>query len=102
MFKGIVSGIILMLSANFAFAQTSDIICSNDLAEIEKTLKENFKENFIFSGVNSVNIYFRFYAGPKSWTIVFKRPDSSYCTGPAFSGITTDPPKIQNKAGINV
>ena len=51
MVKGILSGIVLMLSANFAFAQTSDIICSNDLAEIEKTLKENFKETFIFSGV---------------------------------------------------
>ena len=102
MFKGIVSGIILMLSANFAFAQTSDIICSNDLAEIEKTLKENFKETFIFSGINLVNVYFRFYAGPKSWTVVFKHPDNSYCTGPAFSGTTIEPPQIQNKVGIDV
>lgn len=102
MFKGIVSGIVLMLSANFSFAQTSDIICSNDLAEVEKNLKENFKETFIFSGVNSVNIYFRFYAGPKSWTVVFKHPNNSYCTGPSFSGTTREPPQIQNKAGINV
>ena len=42
MVKGILSGIVLMLSANFAFAQTSDIICSNDLAEIEKNSKRKF------------------------------------------------------------
>jgi len=101
MVKGILSGIVLMLSANFAFAQTSDIICSNDLAEIEKTLKENFKETFIFSGVNTVNIYFRFYAGPKSWTIVFKNPNNSYCTSSPLNGTTIEPPQIQNKDGIN-
>jgi hypothetical protein len=61
-----------------------------------------FKETFIFSGVNTVNIYFRFYAGPKSWTIVFKHPNNSYCTSSPLNGTTIEPPQIQNKDGINV